>query len=52
LEKTGVTPDHSKIPTGADLAAGRDPVLSFAAGLLGIELDAESAGKLFPKEWR
>jgi carboxyl-terminal processing protease len=52
LEKTGVTPDHSKIPTGADLAAGRDPVLSFAAGLLGIELDAERAGKLFPKEWR
>ena len=52
LENVGVTPDEVAIPSGADLAAGRDPVLAHAASLVGIALDAEKAGKLFPKEWR
>lgn len=52
LENTGVTPDEVKIPSGADIAAGRDPVLSFAASLVGVTIDPEKAGKLFPKEWR
>lgn len=51
LEKTGVTPDDVMKPTGADLAAGRDPVLAHAVELAGGTLEAEEAGKLFPFEW-
>lgn len=52
LEHVGVTPDEVKLPTAADLAAKRDPILSYAASLLGIDLSAEKAGGLFPLEWR
>lgn len=51
LEKTGVTPDELLLPTSADLAAGRDPVLARAVALAGGNLDAQEAGKLFPYEW-
>jgi carboxyl-terminal processing protease len=52
LEGTGVTPDKLMLPTGADLAAGRDPVLAYAASLAGVKLDPEKAGAMFPVEWR
>lgn len=52
LEGTGVTPDELLLPTGADLASGRDPVLSRAAKLAGIDIDPAAAGKLFPFEWK
>ena len=52
LEHTGVTPDELLIPTGADLAAQRDPVMARAAELVGFELGPEKAGKMFPVEWR
>lgn len=52
LEKVGVTPDETKLPSGADLAAQSDPVLAYALSLVGVTMDPEKAGSLFPKEWR
>jgi C-terminal processing protease CtpA/Prc len=52
LEHTGVTPDELLLPKAADLAANRDPVLAHAAELLGVKLEADKAGALFPVEWR
>jgi C-terminal processing protease CtpA/Prc len=52
LEKTGVSVDELVLPTAADLAAKRDPVLARAAELVGVKLDAAKAGTLFPIEWR
>jgi len=42
---------YALIPTSADLASGRDPVPADAAGLVGLKLTPEEAGKLFPVEW-
>jgi C-terminal processing protease CtpA/Prc len=47
LEHVGVTPDETLLPTAADLAARRDPVLARAIGLLGGTMTAEQAGQLF-----
>jgi C-terminal processing protease CtpA/Prc len=52
LEKTGVSPDEVILPSAVDLAAGRDPVMARAADLVGIKLEADKAGALFPIEWR
>lgn len=49
LENVGVTPDMVLLPTGADLAAKRDPVLARAASLVGLTLTPEKAGALFPE---
>jgi len=51
LEGVGVTPDILALPTGADLAAQRDPVLTLAVGLAGAPITPEEAGKLFPYKW-
>jgi carboxyl-terminal processing protease len=51
LEKQGVVPDVMLIPTAADIAEGRDPVLARAAELAGAKPDSASAGKMFPYEW-
>ncbi len=52
LEKVGVTPDVAALPTGADIAAGRDPVLARAVAEAGGALSPEEAGKMFPYKWR
>lgn len=52
LEHAGVTPDITALPSSSDLQNNRDPVLSRAAALLGVELSAEDACKLFPYEWQ
>ncbi len=52
LERKGVAPDELILPTGADLAAKRDPILARAAALVGLKLDPEKAGAMFPVEWR
>lgn len=51
LEHIGVIPDEVVLPTAQDLAEGRDPALSRAAMLAGMDIDSAAAGKLFPFEW-
>jgi C-terminal processing protease CtpA/Prc len=50
LEKIGVTPDEKILPTAADLAAKRDPVMARAAEILGFKMTAEQAGAIFEKK--
>ena len=52
LEGAGVTPNLVLLPDATNLRAHEDPVLSGAASLLGVKLDAVEAGKLFPFKWR
>ena len=52
LEHFGVTPDLLMLPTAKDIVSKRDPVLSTSATQLGVAIDPEKAGSLFPREWR
>ena len=47
LEHVGVEPDETVLPTPADLAAGRDPVLARAVALAGGRITPEEAGRMF-----
>ncbi len=51
LEGVGVTPDELLLPTAADLAAKRDPVMARATAIVGFELPPDKAGAMFPIEW-
>ena len=51
LEHVGVSPHIAMVPTAADVAAGRDPVLAAAFKLLEIEISPADAGKMFPFKW-
>ena len=48
-EGTGVVPDELILPSGADLAAHRDPVLARALARLGKPISPEEAGTLYSK---
>jgi carboxyl-terminal processing protease len=48
LEKAGVVPDVTVVPSGDDLAAGRDPALARALAMAGKAMDATAAGALLP----
>ncbi len=52
LEHVGVTPDVAIVPSGSDLAAGRDPVLARAVELLGGKTSSDEMGKLFKYYWK
>jgi hypothetical protein len=51
LENTGVTPEWIVVPTGADLAAKRDPAMTKALALAGIQVDPGQAGKIYSKDF-
>jgi carboxyl-terminal processing protease len=49
LEGRGVRPDSLVLPTAADLASGRDPVLALALTMAGYPTDAARAGELLSR---
>jgi C-terminal processing protease CtpA/Prc len=49
LEGSGVVPDELIVPTGEDLAAGRDPAMARAVTLAGKAMNATDAGTLLPR---
>jgi len=51
LEHVGVTPDELLLPSAADIANSRDPILSRAVSQAGGKLSPDEAGKLFPAKW-
>ncbi len=52
LEHMGVTPDELLLPTAMDMAKKQDLVMSRAAALIGLKLEPEKAGAMFPIEWK
>ncbi|MEJ7623646.1 MAG: S41 family peptidase [Pyrinomonadaceae bacterium] len=52
IEHVGVQPDELVLPTGEDLAKGRDPALAKAVEMLGGNLPPEAAGKFFQYYWK
>jgi C-terminal processing protease CtpA/Prc len=50
LEKNGVVPDVTIIPTGKDVAARRDVALAKALESVGVTITPEVAGSIFPED--
>jgi len=51
LENVGVEPEFIVLPTGADLAAKRDPQMTKALALAGIQMDPVQASKIYSKDF-
>lgn len=47
LENVGVVPDYPVVPNGLALSKKMDPILAYAAVLLGAELSLEKAGEFY-----
>ncbi len=47
LEGKGVIPNVAALPTGRDLAEGRDPAMQFALELAGVKVSSEEAGQIW-----
>ncbi len=50
LEKLGVIPDETLLPTAEQLADGEDPQLARAFELAGVKVSAKDAGAMFPRK--
>ncbi|MDE1160861.1 MAG: S41 family peptidase [Acidobacteriaceae bacterium] len=51
IENAGVFPDELALPSAADIADGKDPVLAKALTEAGVKIDPAQAGKLIAFEW-
>ena len=51
LENVGVMPEWIVLPTGADLAARRDPQMTKALALAGIQVDPVQAARIYGKDF-
>jgi len=51
VEHVGVKPDVLLLPNAKNLGAGRAPVMSYAATLLGVTLDPAKPAELAQFEW-
>ena len=47
VEKRGVIPNITALPTGRDLAAGTDPAMQFALEMAGLKLTAAEAARVW-----
>lgn len=50
LERVGVVPDRLVLPTGADMATGRDPQMATALEIVGMKLTPEQAARVIRDE--
>ncbi len=51
LENVGVMPEWIVVPTGADIAAKRDPQMAKALAIAGIQIDPVQAAKIYEKDF-
>ena len=49
LENVGVIPEFLVLPSGRDLAEGRDPAMAKALALAGVRIDPKDASALFER---
>lgn len=47
LEKVGVVPDYAVVPNALALSKKMDPILAYAATIMGAEITAEKAGEFY-----
>lgn len=52
LENVGVEPEFIVVPSGADLAANRDPQMAKALALAGVQVDPVQAAKIYSNDFK